>query len=108
MHFSQIKSSTFENNQTPEMKRAQSSQESSVLQNESGTLEITRHTVMFKFVFHSQISSGLNKSIFKDRSSETAGILKKIVLENFLCHDRLEVKFNEKINFIIGNYLICN
>jgi hypothetical protein len=63
------------------MKRAQSSQ-GPVPQNE--TLETSRRT--------------------KARSSKTAGIVKKIVLENFLCHDRLKVDFNEQINFIIGNY----
>ncbi|XP_046453349.1 structural maintenance of chromosomes protein 6-like [Daphnia pulex] len=36
------------------------------------------------------------------QSSETAGMLKLIVLENFLCHDHLKVEFNKKINFIIG------
>jgi len=33
---------------------------------------------------------------------KTAGIVHKISMENFLCHDKLEIDFNEKINFIIG------
>lgn len=41
--------------------------------------------------------------VLQARSLKTAGIVKKISLENFLCHDKLEVKFNEQINFIIGN-----
>ena len=32
----------------------------------------------------------------------TAGIVHKISLENFLCHDNLEMEFNQHINFIIG------
>jgi len=32
----------------------------------------------------------------------TAGIVHKISLENFLCHDHLELEFNQHINFIIG------
>ena len=32
----------------------------------------------------------------------TAGIVHKISLENFLCHDRLDLEFNQHINFIIG------
>ena len=35
-------------------------------------------------------------------TSKTAGIVHKISLENFLCHDSLEMVFNEHINFIIG------
>lgn len=33
---------------------------------------------------------------------KTAGIVRKISIENFLCHDKLEIDFNEQINFIIG------
>ena len=32
----------------------------------------------------------------------TAGIVHKICLENFLCHNKLEIEFNPQINFIIG------
>ena len=35
---------------------------------------------------------------------KTAGTVHKISLENFLCHDKLEMKFNDQINFIIGKY----
>ncbi|XP_057377924.1 structural maintenance of chromosomes protein 6-like [Daphnia carinata] len=62
------------------MKRAHSSQ-NPVSENENSTVDIPRKMV---------------------KSLKTAGIVTKISLENFLCHDKLEVKFNEQINFIIG------
>lgn len=62
------------------MKRVQSSQ-NSVPENENSTVESPRRMA---------------------KSLKTAGIVTKISLENFLCHDKLEVKFNEQINFIIG------
>lgn len=37
---------------------------------------------------------------------QTAGIVHKVSLENFLCHDKLEVEFNNQINFIIGRPVI--
>ena len=33
---------------------------------------------------------------------KSAGIVHKISVENFLCHDKLELEFNEQVNFIIG------
>lgn len=33
----------------------------------------------------------------------TAGKIKKIRLHNFMCHDALEVTFNENVNFIVGH-----
>ena len=31
-----------------------------------------------------------------------AGTIEKIYLENFMCHDKLEVSFDEHINFVVG------
>jgi len=47
-------------------------------------------------------------SLLQPSSVNTAGIIHKIYLENFLCHNSLEIAFNEKINFIIGqlHYLL--
>ncbi|ODQ79032.1 hypothetical protein BABINDRAFT_162101 [Babjeviella inositovora NRRL Y-12698] len=33
----------------------------------------------------------------------TAGVIEKIVLKNFMCHDHLEVALGPQLNFIIGN-----
>ena len=37
-----------------------------------------------------------------------AGIIQKISLQNFLCHDKLEIDFNKNINFVIGMLVFYN
>lgn len=31
-----------------------------------------------------------------------AGKIKRMFLKNFMCHDAMEVEFNQKVNFIVG------
>lgn len=33
----------------------------------------------------------------------TAGKVKKIRVRNFMCHEALEITFNENVNFIVGH-----
>lgn len=42
----------------------------------------------------------LSKKQKKDESD--AGIIERIVLENFMCHKHLDVAFGNNINFIVG------
>jgi recombinational DNA repair ATPase RecF len=37
------------------------------------------------------------------------GVIEKVNLTNFMCHDRLEIKLGPKLNFVIGhNGSECN
>ncbi|XP_014236260.1 structural maintenance of chromosomes protein 6 [Trichogramma pretiosum] len=43
-----------------------------------------------------------NSSSPEDDPEHVAGKIKRIFMKNFMCHDAMEVKFNDKINFIVG------
>jgi len=60
-----------------------------------------KKNIYFITHFH-QIVCGDTFSLLQPSNVNTAGIIHKIYLENFLCHSSLEIDFNEKINFIIG------